>query len=305
MKPKPEAPHVAPVKWEERPLDWPRSAGQVDQVLAALKLRERRQSQRRRRITAATSAALLVLGGVWFSADFRPATVPQPAVVAAPTYRISAPERRTLPDGSVVDLQPGAELVVSFSSASSGPRRVTLTSGVAFFQVAKNAERPFIVTSGGVGFRAVGTAFSVKLSASEVEMIVTEGRVAIDGVARAATKPASGPIVSAGNSAVVDLLRAEALPVITPTTQVDAGSKLAWRVPRLEFNETPLFEVVELLNRQSGNRLSLDSAELGRVEISGALRADNIEPLLQMLETNYGIRVAREADGRIELRRGK
>jgi transmembrane sensor len=304
MKSKPAAAPVTPVKWEERPLDWPRSTGQVDQVLEALKLRERRQ--RRRRITAAMSAALLVLGGLWLSADFRPATTnPPPAVVAAPTYRISSPERRTLPDGSVVDLQPGAELVVNFSSVSSGPRRVTLISGVAFFQVAKNAERPFIVTSGGVGFRAVGTAFSVKLSASEVEMIVTEGRVAIDEMARAANKPASAPIVSAGNSAVVDLLRAEAVPVITPMTQVDAGSKLAWRVPRLEFNETPLVEVVELLNRQSGNRLSLASADLGRVEISGALRADNIEPLLQMLEANYGILTVREWDGRIQLRRGK
>lgn len=303
MKPKPAAPPIAPVKWEERPLDWPRSAGQVDQVLAALKLRERRQ--RRRRITAATSAALLMLGGVWFAADFRPATSPPPAVVAAPTYRISAPERRILPDGSVVDLQPGAELVVNFSSGSAGPRRVELVNGIAFFQVAKNPERPFIVASGGVGFRAVGTAFSVKLSASAVEMIVTEGRVAIDEVAGAPTSPSSVPIVPAGSSAVVDLRRPEAGPVITATTPADEGSKLAWRVPRLEFNETPLVEVVELLNRQSGNRLSLASAELGRVEISGALRADNIEPLLQMLEANYGIRVVRETDGRIELQRGK
>lgn len=304
MKSKPAAAPVTPVKWEERPLDWPRSTGQVDQVLAALKLRERRR--RRRRIAVATSTVLLMLGGLWISADFKLATTNSPsAMVVAPTYRMAAPERRTLPDGSVVDLQPGAELVVNFSSGSTGPRRVTLVSGVAFFQVAKNAQRPFIVTSGGVGFRAVGTAFSVKLSASEVEMIVTEGRVAIDEVAGVVTKSASAPIVFAGNSAVVDRVRPAAEPVISPMTPADLGSKLAWRVPRLEFNETPLVEVVELLNRQSGNRLSLASAELGRVEISGALRADNIEPLLQMLEANYGILTVREWDGRIQLRRGK
>jgi ferric-dicitrate binding protein FerR (iron transport regulator) len=41
------------------------------------------------------------------------------------------------------------------------------------------------------------------------------------------------------------------------------------------------------------------------VEISGALRADNLEPLLQMLAANYSIRAQRGTDGRIELQRGK
>jgi transmembrane sensor len=242
--------------------------------------------------------------GFWAFAEFRPPTRSTPAV-AAQTYRITSPERRTLPDGSLVELQPGTELAINFSPASSGPRRVELVKGTAFFQVAKNPERPFVVTSGGIGFRAVGTAFSVGLGQSAVEMIVTEGRVAIDDAPAVATARTSPPIVTAGNRVVVDLVQPTVAPVITSTTEAEVGSKLAWRVPRLEFNETPLAEVVGLLNQQGGHRLSLGSAELGRVEISGALRADNLEPLLQMLEANYGIRAVRGADGRIELQRGK
>ena len=302
MKPNPATPQVSPVKWEERPLDWPRAAGQVDQLLEALKVRERRL--RRRRLMAASSAVLLVLCGFWFLADFR--TPPgNPPTVAVQRYRITTPERRTLPDGSRVELQPGAELVVSFSRESSGPRRVVLNKGAAFFQVANNPERPFIVTSGGVGFRAVGTAFSVGLGPSEVEMIVTEGQVAIEEASAGAGIREAVTMVAAGNRVVVDLAQPTVVPVITPTTEAEVGGRLAWRVPRLEFNETPLSEVVGLLNRQSGSRLSLASPELGRVEISGALRADNLEPLLQMLEANYGIRVVRATDGRIELQRGK
>jgi len=302
MKPNPATPPVPPAKWAERPLDWPRAAGQVDLVLEALKIRERRQ--RRRRVTAAGSAVLLLFCGFWIFSDSR-TQLENPPAVAAQTYRITAPERRTLPDGSLVELQPGAELAVNFSTASSGARRVELLKGAAFFHVAKNPERPFIVTSGGVGFRAVGTAFSVGLGQGEVEMIVTEGRVAIEeAVVPAATRDVV-PMVAAGNRVVVDRVRPTAAPVVTPTTDADLSGKLAWRVPRLEFNETPLSEVVVLLNRQSGNRLSLASPDLGRVEISGALRADHIEPLLQMLAANYGIRVMRGADGRIELERGK
>jgi transmembrane sensor len=302
MKPNPAAPPVPPVKWEERPLDWPRASGQVDQLLEALKVRERRQ--RRRRIAAATSAVMLLLCGAWVFSGYRP-TENSAAPVAAQTYRVTSPERRTLPDGSLVELQPGAELAVKFSRDSTGPRRVELLKGVAFFHVTKNPERPFIVVSGGVGFRAVGTAFSVGLGQSEVEMIVTEGRVAIEEAAAPAATRDMVPTVAAGNRVVVNLAQPAVVPVITPTTEAEVGSKLAWRVPRLEFNETALSEVVGLLNRQSGNRLNLASPELGRVEISGALRADNIEPLLQMLETNYGIRVVRAPDGRIELQRGK
>jgi transmembrane sensor len=302
MKPNPGTTPVPPVKWEDRPLDWPRAAGEVDRLLEALKLRERRQ--RRRRIAAAASAVLLVLCGTWFVSDFRPNTESVPAV-AGQKYRIASPERLTLPDGSLVELQPGAELAVKFLPESTGPRRVELVKGVAFFQVAKNPDRPFIVSSGGVSFRAVGTAFSVGLGQSSVEMIVTEGRVAIDEAPTQAKTRDEVTMVAAGNRAVVDLVRPATLPIITPTTQADVSRQLAWRVPRLEFNETPLSEVVSLLNQHSGNRLSLASPELGRVEISGALRADNIEPLLQMIEANYGIRAARGTDGRIELQRGK
>ena len=227
------------------------------------------------------------------------------STVAGQRYRITSPERRTLPDGSLVELRPGAELAVNFSPKSAGPRRVELLKGAAFFRVARNPERPFIVSSGGVSFRAVGTAFSVGLGQSEVEVIVTDGRVAIDDAPAVGKIREEAPMVLAGNRAVVDLVRPAVVAVITPTTEAEVGSKLAWRVPRLEFNETPLSEVVGLLNRQSNNRLSLASPDLGRVEISGALRADNIAPLLQMLDANYGIRAVRGTDGRIELQQGR
>jgi transmembrane sensor len=274
----------------------------VDQLLEALKLRERRQ--RRRRVAAAASAVLLGVCGTWLLSDFLPKADNVPTV-AVQKYRITSPERRTLPDGSLVELRPGAELAISFSPESAGPRRVELLKGAAFFHVARNPERPFIVSSGGVDFRAVGTAFSVGLDQNEVEVIVTEGQVAIEEPASVGRIREAVPLVTAGNRALVDLGRRETAAVITPTTEAEVGGKLAWRVPRLEFNETPLAEVVRLLNQQRDNRLLLASPELGRLEISGALRADNLEPLLQMLATNYGIRAERSADGRIELHRGQ
>jgi transmembrane sensor len=57
---------------------------------------------------------------------------------------------------------------------------VVLERGEAHFQVAKNPARPFVVVARGVEIRAVGTAFSVGLESTRVEVLVTEGQVAVE-----------------------------------------------------------------------------------------------------------------------------
>jgi transmembrane sensor len=291
---------AASVKWEEQPLEWPRAAGQVDLLMAALEVRKKR---RRRRRAAAGAAAVLTGTCLWF---FTATRVPVGSAASAPGSRsiVVAPERRILADGSVVELRPGAELTVNFAAASNGPRSVALSKGEAHFQVAKDPGRPFVVSAAGVNFRAVGTAFSVGVGGAAVEMLVTEGRVAVETLTETAAAPKSVTLVDAGNRVVVETATPKS-PEISAVSVAATQEKLAWRVPRLEFNETPLAEVVSLLNLHSGSRISLASASLGRVEISGALRADNLEPLLQILETTYRIEVVRRPGGEIVLKLGR
>ncbi|MGH7958351.1 MAG: FecR family protein, partial [Opitutaceae bacterium] len=205
-----------------------------------------------------------------------------------------------LPDGSVAELNQGAQFTIDFSAGSQGARTVSLTKGEAHFQVAKLPERPFVVRVAGVSFRAVGTAFSVGLSGSSIEMLVTEGRVAVETREGGADSRNVAAVVDAGNRVVVDAFATQTLAVSAVSAAV-SQQKLAWRIPRLEFNETPLSEVVGLLNQHSGKWISLATADLGRLQISGALRADNIEPLLQILETTYRIKVNRLPNGEIVL----
>src|SRR6185312_8533669 len=98
-------------------------------------------------------------------------------VARADSIVISQPERKTLVDGSVVELRDTAEIAVDYA----GPlRRVTLRRGEALFQVAKNPARPFVVKAGGLEVRAVGTAFSVQIDGAAVDVLVTEGRVSVN-----------------------------------------------------------------------------------------------------------------------------
>lgn len=294
MTPEPPPP-PGPPRWEENPLEWPRASGHVDALLAAVAFRERR---RRRRLVAGTAAVIALACVGVFTVTRSPRTPDAPRTV------VTAPERRTLPDGTLVELRPGAEFVVDFTAASAGPRRVALLHGEALFHVARNPARPFVVDAGGSAFRAVGTAFSVNLSPDSVALLVTEGRVAVEPARPAAAPPAAAapaPIIAAGFRAVISPA-SSAPPVVAPVSPADTQSALAWRVPRLEFSATPLTEVVRLLNEHSGRRLRLATPDLGRVEISGALRANNLDPLFQILRTTYRIEATEAPDGTILLR---
>lgn len=287
-----------PVDWDVQPLEWPRAVGQVDLLVAAL---EKRQQRLRRRRTAVGAGALLMVVGFCFLWLPRMRDTAQLPAVAS-TSLVVAPERRILPDGSLVELKPGAHIEVGFSATSAGPRAVTLQRGVAHFQVAKNPDRPFVVMAGGVAFRAVGTAFAVDVGSASVELLVTEGRVAVETGARLEAPLAAVALADAGDRVRVGLM-GSATPQVTRVSGKEFGEVLAWRVPRLELNATPLREVIEALNRHGDHRIRFGTDDLGAVEVSGALRADALDPLLEMLARNYRIQAVRSANGDVVLQR--
>ncbi|MGH7943954.1 MAG: FecR family protein [Opitutaceae bacterium] len=213
-----------------------------------------------------------------------------------PSIVVSQPVQRILPDGSMADLKSDADIAVDFS----GPdRRVELKRGEAHFQIAKDLSRPFVVMAGGVEVRAVGTAFSVDLGRQAIEIFVTEGRVRIVAPpssppeAESSTAPA---FVDAGNRAVVAVAPAAEHTglKVSPVSETELSERLSWRVPRLEFAGTPLSEAIPMFNKHSarwqGARIVLGDSDLGRLQLSGILRADNTTTLLRVLATEFGIK---------------
>jgi transmembrane sensor len=193
----------------------------------------------------------------------------------------------------VVELRDDARLTVDFSTTQ---RRVTLVRGEAHFAVAKNAARPFVVMAAGVEVRAVGTAFAVEVGSTDLAVLVTEGRVALE---RSSAAPAPITLLEAGNRAV---LRQESAgrDAVAPTATITAlgpvemEQHLDWRVPRLEFSGTRLGEAVQLFNRYSARRLSLADTRLAELQVSGIVRADNTDALLQLFAANYQV-IVRDA----------
>ena len=244
---------------------------------------------------AAAAALVLLAGGLAWKQFSPPTSAHAPATAA----QAGGYERRVLDDGSVVELTGGAELDVNFTPQE---RRVALRRGEALFTVAKNPARPFIVSATGVEVRAVGTAFSVGLGGTAVEVLVTHGRVA---VGPAATAPA---FVDAGQRAHV--ADTGARPEVSAVSTAEMAQALAWRAPQIEFSRTPLAEAMALINAHLSpgqRRIVADpgATRLRDLRLSGFLAADNAEGFLLLLESTFGVTADRTGSEVIVLRSGR
>jgi transmembrane sensor len=264
---------------------------EIQRGLATLRRRDRR-----RRVATSALALAMMAGLAWWS---RPGLVPK-AGDPSGVVVVMRPERRVLPDGSVIEHPAQSHVEVDFTSATV--RRVKLLRGEAHFQVEKDPHRPFVVVAGGTEVRAVGTAFAVQLGAASVEVVVTEGRVAVQAPAPVTDAPAP---VSPAPPALVD----SGQRLVEAISTGDLEQRLAWRNLRLEFSGSPLGDVISTFNRHAaergGVRFVLANAELQRVPFSGVIRGDDSEALVRILENAFGLRADRGGEREVILSRSR
>src|SRR5690606_2594445 len=208
-----------------------------------LKPRVRRSPSRAGRWTMwAVAASIAVILAVGLATR-----APRPTVETA----VGAFQKLDLPDGSVAQLNTATAITTSFTGAE---RRISILRGEVFINVAPDEKRPFLVTSGGVVVRAVGTAFNVRKRDSSVEVLVTEGRVRIndarEGRSLLPSSIAAEPcVLVAGERAVIPSHSNTPgeNPLTASVEKVDSSMTqrvLAWQERRLEFDEVPLAEVI-------------------------------------------------------------
>lgn len=280
-------------------LDRPLATGSADAVLCELEGRAGRR--RRAGVLAAAAAVLLLAAGLGWRTLQGESGLKTPAIASATLH---LPRLQALPDGSMVELREGAAVAVEFTPQQ---RRIVLDRGEAYFKVAKNPDRPFVVVAGGVEVRAVGTAFSVDRGRSEVEVLVTEGQVAVDvaaGVARQPGSPeASRLLVGAGDGAIVRFSPQRETSQVDAMANVDLQTRLGWRSPRLEFSGTPLIEAVALMNRHNRVQFVILDPELARMRVSGIFGAVNTDAFIRLLEISFNVQAERQGPDEIVLRR--
>lgn len=276
-------------------------------------------TRRRRRWRWVTVASLAAAAGVALLSlvpGRKPDPWEKPGLVAV------GPREVTLADGTLVRLNAGGEVREDFDAQE---RRVRLTRGEAHFSVVRQASRPFVVVAGALRARAVGTAFNVNFRPSGVEVLVTEGRVAllVEGagsavVARNGTGREGGapgdrgfaPIgeVKAGERAIVPPPSGGADAAAAPVAveRVDAAEmarSLAWQDAFVRLGGARLAEIAAEFERRTGHRVVLVDPELAQVRLGGRLRADDAAGFAQLLTAMLEVEAEVRADGTIVLRK--
>ncbi|MFP1132190.1 FecR family protein [Asticcacaulis sp. W401b] len=192
-----------------------------------------------------------------------------------------------LEDRSLVSLNSDSRIEVRMTPER---RQVTLVKGEALFQVAKNPQRPFVVTAGSVSVRAVGTAFSVRLRGEGAEVLVTEGVVEV-------TENGTSTRLRAGEAGHI---AQNAVSVRSDPSEV--SRKLAWRDGRIVLANQSLAEAAEEFNRYNRTKIYIADPALSSRKLVGQYGLSQPEKFAENVHELMGVPVSVSAD-RIDIGR--
>lgn len=223
--------------------------------------------------------ALLILGGY-------PRALNVPGVVSID--RVETPAGGTqkilLADGSAVDVSGKSRLRATLTRHA---REITLERGEAFFRVANDPARPFVVHAGKTSITAIGTAFNVRRSGERVVVAVAEGSVRI-------AAPDFDTQLHAGEQASAER-RAGSL----EKTAIDTDSVAGWRDGRLRYLNEPLGIVVADVGRYTARDIQIADPALKQLRITGTVLEHNLDGWLTSLEEAFPVAAIRNPDASI------
>lgn len=231
---------------------------------------------------------------------------------AVAMYQTAIGEHRTvkLSDGTTVTLNTDSRVSVAYSASA---RLLELVRGEIHVEVVPDPVRPFSVIAGDRVVQAVGTAFSVELTANRgVEVVVTKGEVLVGvRVPRSHTdlsqvlitpglrEAAATETVSAGH----ELIARAAEETIVPVSPEDIEAELAWRDGRLIFRDEALEQAIAEIERYTTVDFVFLDESLKQQPISGRYKAGDVEELLLALRGNFDIHYEYDGANRVLLRK--
>lgn len=178
-----------------------------------------------------------------------------------------------LPDGSSVWLN--AESRITFPDHFGATRKVTL-EGEAFFDIEKDAEKPFIIEAGKAEIKVLGTSFNVKAYPEEkmVETVVVTGTVAIEG------PKAQPPITLTPNQKAVYRYGENSFWKET----VEIREAVSWRNGILTFTDADLPEVIKKLERWFDVEFDVITAAITNCKVTATFDNLALEQIMEQLQ---------------------
>lgn len=202
-------------------------------------------------------------------------------------YSTGVGEQRTimLSDGTKVRLDTDSQIAIGYSART---REVTLSKGQAFFDVVHLAGRPFEVRIGDTVVRDLGTRFDVRRNDGHVQVTLIEGSVQVSSPSAAPWRLSPGQQITTGSASI-------------GPKPVNTAVATSWTNGRLVFNDLPLAEAIEEVNRYSTHRVILAAPSVEAIRVTGTFDTGDIEGFVSAATRLYDLSAQHRADGSIVL----
>ena len=206
-----------------------------------------------------------------------------------------------LADGSIVSLNTNTIVETNLGHHA---REIYLRKGEAHFDVAPDRSRPFLVHAGDAIVQAIGTEFEVRVRADQhVDVLVNEGRVEVRPDA-----PIPAPRASEARAVPTAVVTVRAVSAgqalstattnypVTPVSQEQLSSDLAWREGAVVFDSEPLSEAIAEIQRYTDARIVISDPGIASLPVGGRFKTDDLQGFLDGLQAALPITIRRTAD---------
>jgi transmembrane sensor len=253
-------------------------------------------------LTAAVAVTAVLIA--WVAV---PLWKPQAAYRAEHATSIGEVRTVSLPDGTQVQLNTATQIAVV---TDRGARLVRLDSGEAWFRVAHDPDRPFVVYASRLAVRAIGTAFSLRVEDRRVDLTVTEGRVEIASLRQALPESAELHLQrfdEAGSRMAVDqgqhVVYDGSIEQVSRWNPPQVERSLSWRDGMLIFDNDTLSDIVSEISRYTPQKIVISDSDIQDLRFGGYFRVGDVSSILATFEEDFGLRVERIDDNLVYLSR--
>jgi Fe2+-dicitrate sensor, membrane component len=263
---------------------------EVDSYAAYAHIREKLGKNSRRvsfvslltRVAAVLFVPVLITSG-WLAYKLHTSTNNDSLAMQEITSPVGVRSHVVLSDGSTVWLN--AESTLKFPVPFQKDIRSVDLKGEAFFEVAKNKAKPFVVNSGGVNVKVLGTRFDCKAFEEDktIEVILEEGKIALNSTSSSNEYDA---VLKPGDHAVIEKSTGK-----MNIRNEDVTKYIAWHQGKLVFANTPISEVAQMLERWYGVEVVIGNKDILNYRFTTTFDNESIFNVIELLELSSPIQL--------------
>ena len=192
-----------------------------------------------------------------------------------------------LAEGSIVTVNSNSTLL--YPKKFQQDKREVELSGEAFFEVAKDPNRPFIIHADNIQVEVLGTSFNVKAykGQGKIEVTVSSGKVAVFAI----DNPDERVVLIKGEKAVFYKSSTK----IEKSLNEDINFN-SWKTREIIFEDTPMLEVIRIINEIYKSDLILKGDQLNDCPITVKFDDQSLESVLKVLQKTFDLRIEKKGN---------